>query len=100
MKTLIVLTLAMVGVVGCHSSNNGGNNVGDNDNNDDGGIIVVDNQLRDLASQTADSEPSTLGDATALQNDINTLFSGADADPVDVETGDSIEDVINRAGGS
>ena len=79
-------------VVGCHSSNN--------DAGGSGGPIIADNQLRDLASQTADSEPTALGDAATLRSDINALFNGADTDPIEVETGDSVQDVLNRAGGS
>ena len=80
---LIATSVICLGsLAGCHSSNNNADN----------------NQLKELSSQKVDSEPSLLGNTTLLQDDINTLFNGVD--PVEVETGDSLQDVINRSGGS
>ncbi len=87
MKVFIAISLSIISLAGCHSSNN------------EGGSVPGD-QLKALASQAADTEPSALGDATPLQNDINALFKGADTDPVEVEAGDSLQDVISRASGS
>ena len=87
MKTFIAISLSVISLAGCHSSNyNNGSNPG--------------TQLKALASQAADSEPSTLGDATILKNDINALFNGADTDPIEVNEEDSLQDVISRASGS
>lgn len=85
MKPLILIATSVIclgSFAGCHSSNNS----------------TDDNQLKALSSQKVDSEPSLLGNTTLLQDDINTLFNGID--PVEVETGDSLQDVINRSGGS
>lgn len=88
MKIFIVITLSIVGLVGCNS---GGNNT-----------VVIDdpvpNQLKDLSSQGANSEPKAIDDAANLRTDINALFNNAI--PVEVESGDSIQDVISRAEGS
>ncbi|MEE9352257.1 MAG: hypothetical protein V3U78_08350 [Thiotrichaceae bacterium] len=87
MKTFIAISLSIISLAGCHSSNNNGGS--------DPGA-----QLKALASQAADNEPSALGDATTLKNDINALFNGADTDPIEVNEGDSLQDVISRASGS
>lgn len=85
MRIFIVFTVLVMGLSACDSSNS----------------IITDpipNQLKTLITQDADSEASAIGDAVNLQNDINALFDGVD--PVEVETGDNIQDVINRAEGS
>lgn len=48
-----------------------------------------------LAAKNADDEP-TNPDA-ALVDDINAIFGPADARPVEVNPGDSVQDVIDRA---
>lgn len=85
MKIFILITTSVIclgSLASCHTSNNNADN----------------NQLKELSSQKVDSEPSLLGNTTLLQDDINTLFNGVN--PVEVETGDSLQDVINRSGGS
>ena len=41
-------------------------------------------------------EPVAIDDAAMLRTDLNSVFGNADAEPVAVEDGDSIEDVLNR----
>ena len=85
MKLFILIATSVIylgNLAGCHSSNSN----------------VDNNQLKKLSSQKADSESSLIGNTSLLQNDINALFNGVD--PVEVETGDSLQDVINRSGGS
>ncbi len=85
MKLFIYIATSVMclgSLAGCHSGNNSRD----------------DNQLNALSSQKADSESRVLGNTTLLQDDINTLFNGID--PVEVEIGDSLQDVINRSGGS
>ena len=100
---LLTLTIASIicltSLGGCHSSSNHNNVSSDaNTDNDSNTDSVVDNQLKALSAQMLDNEPRVLDNTTLLQNDINTLFNGID--PVEVETGDNLQDVINRSGGS
>ena len=88
MKVFTVITLSIASLVGCSS---GGNN-----------DIVTDdpvpNQLRDLSSRKASDEPGSIGNANDLRTDINALFNSGI--PLEVESGDNIQDVISRAEGS
>lgn len=86
MKTILWLTmLSTLALVGCHSS---GSNTGG----------TTQTGLDKLANQAGDSDPGALDDAAGLLNEINTLFGNADDEPVEVESGDTLQDVINRAG--
>jgi len=87
MKVFILITLMVAGLVGCGGSSN---------KNDD--PLPPTNVLQTLSSQDANSEASIIDDAAQLKSDINALFNAID--PVEVETGDNIQDVINRAEGS
>lgn len=87
MKAFILITLTFVGMVGCGNSSN----------------RIVDpplatNKLKALALQAANTDVGTIEDAGQLKTDINALFNAID--PVEVEAGDKLEDVINRAEGS
>ena len=92
MKILMIIALSVITLAACNSSSN--NN--DNDGDDTG---ASKNQLKVFAAQNANDEPKTVENAANLKNDINALFNGADGEPIGVEAGDSVQDVINRAGG-
>lgn len=85
-----VMALGLL-LAGCHLDDNGnGRTTGGNDG-------VGANAFAATADQPADSEPRD-PDA-ALQSAIDALFGGADTDPVAVQDGDTLDDVIGRAGG-
>ncbi|MEZ5534879.1 MAG: hypothetical protein R3F02_04575 [Thiolinea sp.] len=51
-----------------------------------------------LANQKANSEPGELNDAAKIKAGIESLFGDPDSEPVDVDTGESIQDVFVKAG--
>jgi len=88
MKKLIIvgiIGLSVVSLAGCHSSNTT--------------TSPTQNPLTAFSAQTNDSQPKAIDNAISLQNDINALFGNANGDPVEVEPGDTIADVIHRASG-
>ena len=89
MKAAIIICISLSTLQGCFNSSS---------SNNSGGGTMVENQLKTLSSPQADSEPGPIADATSLQNDISSLFSDADSEPVDIEDGDSLDDVFNRTG--
>lgn len=56
------------------------------------------NGLTAIASKLASDEPKEIEDAIMLKSDIDSLFIGVE--PVKIEKGDTVLDVINNLGGS
>lgn len=72
----------------------------DNNNGGGGGTPPTSsNQLQSIASNNGTAESAAITDQASLQQDIISLFGNADAEPVPVNSGDSLQDVINRAAG-
>ncbi len=72
----------------CNSSDNNG-----------GGTVDNGNQLTGLAANTANAEADELLMPNALQQDVNSLFGAANAEPVAVNANDTLSTVINRTQG-
>jgi hypothetical protein len=72
-----------------------------NDNGGGGGTPppTSSNQLQSIASNNGTAEAAAITDQASLQQDIISLFGNADGEPVPVNSGDSLQDVINRAAG-
>lgn len=85
LKILIICISTILGMVGC---NNGSNYV----------APVVKTTLEKLSGQAANSEAGPINDAVKLKSDITSLFGDADGEPILVEDGDSVQDVIDRTG--
>ena len=92
MKILLLMSLTLIGLSGCGSDS--GNDAGDNVSS------VAGNQLKAIALKLEDDEAWIIEDAASMEADITSLFNGEDSDPVAIEPGDNIQDVIGRAGGS
>lgn len=88
-RVITVLSATMLLLGGCGGG--GGSN----------GTAVVQpaGALSQVASQAPDADPDPLSDIQGLIDDITALFGDAGATPVDVLDGDSVGDVITRAGG-
>jgi hypothetical protein len=89
MKILMIMALSLTTLAACNSSSN----------NDDDDTGATSNQLKVFAAKNANDEPKIIENAGNIKNDINKLFNSADAEPISVKAGDSVQDVINRAGG-
>ena len=57
---------------------------------------AAENKASALANKSADSAPDMIFDPSALTSDITKLFGSADADPIDVNDGDTVQSVIKR----
>jgi len=55
--------------------------------------------LGSIAAQAANSDAVAITDNQTLVNDITAIFGNANGEPVEVEAGDTVQDVITRAGG-
>ena len=58
------------------------------------------NELSTIGKVSADGEPVEIYDPGALAQDITKLFGEADGEPIDVEAGDTFQDVVDRGGRS
>lgn len=81
---LAPIMLAM-SVTGCNSSSNNHHVP-----------VAVGATANTFATKNADSDPVVIGDAAALQQDLNAVFGNADAEPVDIQTGESLVDLLGR----
>ena len=84
LNTLVLLSSALV-LTACFNSSSS--------NNDSS---ATDNQVSTLANKSMDSDPDAIFDPGALASDISKLFGEADADPIDVKDGDTVQSVIKR----
>lgn len=85
------LLLALLTACGGDSDNTSSNNNGDNGGGDTA------QRLQDIAANDASDAPGAINAPADLQQDITALFGDANSDPVAVETGDTLQDVMNRA---
>jgi len=83
---ILAITLLMTACGGGGSSNN---------NNAPAPGIT----LGSIAAQAANSDAVAITDNQTLVNDITAIFGDANSEPVEVEAGDTVQDVITRAGG-
>lgn len=85
MKVQLVILITLFGLTGC-----GGG--GGYDSPPPG------NELTDIASRVTTDEPKEIEDIIMLKTDIDSLFIGLE--PVEIESGDAVLNVIDRLGGS
>ena len=81
LNTVILLSSALI-LSACFNSS-------DNDS-------AAENKASTLANKSADSAPDMIFDPDTLTSDITKLFGPADADPIDVNDGDTVQSVIKR----
>lgn len=86
MKTQLVILISIFGLTGCGGSSGGGE------------TPPPMNELTDITSRTVNEEPKEIDDAIMLKTDINSLFIGSE--PIEIESGDTVLDVIYSLGGS
>ena len=79
MKIQLIVCLMLFGLSACNS----------------GGSTKT--QFSAIASQSANDEPKSIDDATMLKSDINSLFNGTE--PVAIDEGETVLNIINRLGG-
>ena len=65
-----------------------------------GGGSASANTLQTLANASPNDEPGVILSPAQLKNDIRNLFGEANGKPVAVNRGDSLQTVLNRAGGN
>lgn len=86
MKHILWLAPIMlaISVTGCNNSSNNNSSV------------AVGTATNTFASKNADTDPLVIGDASALQQDLNAVFGNADSEPVDIQPGESLTDLLGR----
>jgi len=59
---------------------------------------VTDNEtgIETLANAPAASDAGALDDVAQLRSDLSAIFGDADGEPIPVEDGDTVQDVIDR----
>lgn len=86
MKNVIYLTsvLFALSLTACHSSNNNGT------------TSPSVSAVGSIAGKSQDSDPTDIGDPSAIQQDLSARFGGADGEPIDLQNGESLSDVLSR----
>ncbi len=72
---------------------------GDDNGKPTPGTVTPANSFSEIAARSADSEPAVVNDLQGLLDDIGAIFGGANGTPTDVQGGDTVADVVSRAGG-
>jgi hypothetical protein len=85
---ILILSLISISILGMAGCFNGSDYV----------APVAKTSLEKLSGQATNSEAGTINGSAKLKSDISSLFGNADDDPVPVNDGDSVQDVINRTG--
>ncbi|CAA6823413.1 MAG: Unknown protein [uncultured Thiotrichaceae bacterium] len=88
MKHVLWLASVMlaISVTGCNNSSN----------NNHSSVAVVGAATNAVATKNADADPLVIDDASALQQDLNAVFGNADSEPVDIQPGESLTDLLGR----
>ena len=81
------LCLTTILLAACNSGSNNGNQNGE-----------VFNDLTTISNVPADGDPVEIFDPGSLEQDIVSLFGDADDEPLEVESGDSVQDIVDRGG--
>jgi len=92
---LMLIVSSSLALAACGDSGSGG---GKDDTADDDTPVVTpepENALATFGNLSADDEPLTLTEQ--LETDIESVFGGADNASTDVQAGDTIQSVIDRA---
>ncbi len=85
-KLITIGVVSVLGLSGCFNGSSSNNN----------GVTGVKAGVQAYSSKTGNDESVAIDDAAMLRSDISGLFGNADAEPVAVETGDTVQDVIDR----
>lgn len=70
-----------------------------NDNNGTPGTAAPAGVFSQISTRDANSTPAMLNDPQGLFDELTAIFGGANGTPTDVQAGDSVVDVVTRAGG-
>lgn len=83
-KLITIGIVSLIGMSGCFngSSNNGVSG-------EKAGILAY-------SSKDANDEPVAIDDAAMLRTDISNVFGDAYGEPIPVEDGDTVQDVLDR----
>jgi len=90
MNSFYLLLPAVVMLSGCFDSSS---------NSGAGTTTEPTNSLSSLVAVTASGEATVINDRTQLVTDIETLFGGATAEPIDINDAETLADVVTRLGG-
>ena len=85
-----LITIGLVSLIVLSGCFNGSSNSGDN------GVSSEKAGVQAYSSKGGNDEAVAIDDAAMLRSDISALFGNADAEPVAVEDGDTVQDVLDR----
>ena len=77
----------------------GGGSGGGNTTDNGGGTSTSASRVQAIANASMTAQATDVTDPVGLQQDITSVFGAADGTPIPVNTGDTVQTVINRAAG-
>ncbi|WML91490.1 hypothetical protein [Thiothrix lacustris] len=77
----------------------GGGSGGGNTADNGGGTSTSASRVQAIANASMTAQATDVTDPVGLQQDITSVFGAADGTPIPVNTGDTVQTVINRAAG-